>query len=155
VRLVLAYGNPLRRDDGVGWRIAAALGDVPGVEIECVHQLVPELASRLGRTEGVLFIDAAVGEPAGRVRVRDVVSEEGDSGFGHVLPPERLLDLADRLHGSAPPAILVTVTAGDVGFGIELSAPVQRALGPATEAARAALDALAARSPCARASSNH
>jgi hydrogenase maturation protease len=147
--LVLAYGNPLRGDDGVGWRIADALDREPGVEIDCVHQLVPELASRVSRAEGVLFLDAATGESPGRVDVRDVVPRQEDCGFGHVLHPAGLLDLTRRLDGTAPPAVLVTVTASDFGFGVELSRPVESALESATRAARSALARLAGRRSCA------
>jgi hydrogenase maturation protease len=149
VLLVLAYGNPLRSDDGVGWQVADALGSPAGVEVACVHQLVPELATRVGGAEGVLFLDAAVGSEPGCVKVCDVAPAEEDSGFGHILHPAGLLDLARQLDGRAPPAAIVTVTASHLGFGGDLSPAVAAAVEPARQAARSALARLAARKPCA------
>ena len=52
--LVIGVGNPLREDDGVGWRLAEALAQA-GVEVHTCHQLLPELAAELGRVDLVLF----------------------------------------------------------------------------------------------------
>jgi hydrogenase maturation protease len=147
VLLVLAYGNPLRSDDGVGWQVAEALGSAPGVEVACVHQLVPELATLVAGADGVLFLDAAVGCKPGCVTVCDLAPAEEDSGFGHILHPAGLLDLTRRLDGRAPPAAIVTVTASHLGFGGELSPVVAAAVEPAREAARSALARLATRMP--------
>jgi hydrogenase maturation protease len=155
MRLVLAYGNPLRSDDGVGWRVARALSDLPNVEVECVQQLVPELALRVADAEGVLFLDAEVGEPPGRVQVREILAREDDGGLGHVAGPDRLLGLARRLLGVAPPSQLLTVTAADLAFGSRLSVPVAAALPAAIDAARSALAALAARNACVAIDSKH
>jgi hypothetical protein len=59
-----------------------------------------------------------------------------------------MLDLARRLCGQAPPAVLLTVTVRDVAFGMELSPEVEASLEAATRAARSALARLAARKPC-------
>jgi hydrogenase maturation protease len=148
VWLVVAYGNPLRRDDGVAWRVAGELEGGRDIEVTYEHQLVPELAARVGRAEGVLFLDAAVGSTPGRVTVHEVAPQPEESAFGHVLRPSGMLDLARRLCGQAPPAVLLTVTVRDVAFGMELSAEVEASLEAATRAARSALARLAARKPC-------
>jgi hypothetical protein len=48
--LIIGYGNPLRTDDGLGWRaayrLAASLKDAP-VEALAVHQLTPELGEAI------------------------------------------------------------------------------------------------------------
>lgn len=99
---VVAYGNPLRGDDGVAWRIAGqieAAGD-PVVTLT-LHQLTPELALVLSQADGVVFVDAAVraeGVPPGSVRVRDLrpADPNGPAGPGlaHHLSPEAVLTLA-------------------------------------------------------------
>jgi hypothetical protein len=48
--LIVGYGNPLRGDDGLGWRAAERLRTViqdAGVEILALHQLTPELMETL------------------------------------------------------------------------------------------------------------
>ena len=60
--LIIAYGNPLRCDDGVAWRAAEALeGKFPSEQVEILrlHQLAPELADAVRQRELVLFVDAA------------------------------------------------------------------------------------------------
>ena len=155
MRLVLAYGNPSRGDDGVAWRVAEALGGEADVEVRCTHQLLPELAVHVGEADGVLFVDAAVGEAPGQVAVCDVTPHPEESAFGHILRPAGLLDLTRRLGGEAPPAMLLTVTVQDVGFGLGLSAEVERSLEAATRAARSALDRLRGRNPCGRVLAKH
>jgi hydrogenase maturation protease len=149
VRLVVAYGNPLRRDDGAAWRVAGALDGAPNLEVRYLHQLVPELAAAVAEAEVVVFVDAEVSGPPGGVAVRAVAPKEEDTGFGHVFGPGAVLELAERLAGAAPPAALVTIAVGDLGFGMELSPAVERALAPATEAVRSALVDLECRKRCA------
>jgi hydrogenase maturation protease len=142
--LVLAYGNPLRGDDGVGWRIAEMLRGEPGTEIVCVHQLVPELAGRISGADGVLFLDAAAGDGLGRVTLRHVRADAAPGSLGHVLTPDTLLYLARRLYGRTPPAVLLTVGGRDFAVASGLSSLVTEALPAAAEGARAALRGLAA-----------
>src|SRR5215472_4005839 len=60
--LIIGYGNPLRADDGVGWRMACRLGELvrdEPFEVLAVHQLTPELAEPISRAELVIFVDAS------------------------------------------------------------------------------------------------
>jgi hydrogenase maturation protease len=142
VKLVLAYGNPLRGDDGAAWRIVESLERRTDVGLLCVHQLTPELVFRVTRAEGVVFVDAARDGVAGEVRMRPVETGGSDAGLGHVLAPGALLGLARRLCGGAPPAWLVTIGGRDFGFGARLSPPVAAALGEARAVVRVALTRL-------------
>jgi len=141
MRLVLAYGNPLRGDDAVGWRLAEALRGSPETEVVCVHQLVPELACRVSGAAGVLFLDAGVGEP-GTISVHHVRADPGGADVGHVLGPSTLLYLSRTFFGGSPEAVLLTVAGRDFSFGAGLSGPVAEALGEAERRAREALGRL-------------
>lgn len=130
--LVIAYGNPLRRDDGFA---AAAAGELerslPGLagELILAHQLTVELCEPISRASRVLFLDAAAGEHPGAVHRRPLAPRESGSGsFSHYVDPRMLLALAASLYGRCPPATLVTVTGADFDCGEGLSAPVQAAL---------------------------
>jgi len=60
--LIIGWGNPLRGDDGVGWRAAELLsGTLAGhdVAVRVSHQLMPELAEEISRSEFVVFIAAS------------------------------------------------------------------------------------------------
>jgi hydrogenase maturation protease len=127
--LVIAYGNPLRQDDGVGWAIAETLTHHhPAVELETVHQLVPEQAERLSRASFAVFVDARRGGAAGEVQ-RTVVRPAADAWTsGHLLGPEQLLGLCQRYYGRAPEAVLVSVSGARFGFGADLSPEVVRSI---------------------------
>lgn len=138
--LIIAYGNPLRCDDGVAWRAAQELEgkfSEEDVEILRLHQLAPELADAVRRREAVLFIDAAdverlqSGHP-GEIRSRELSSQEIEQHppgqFSHVYSPAKVLDLARDLYHSVPEAFVITVAGENFGHGESLSPPVATAL---------------------------
>ena len=68
-RIVVAgYGNPLRGDDGAGWRVACAVRERyagrPDVEVLAGQQPVPEWAPVLAGA-GVAYLVDAAPVPAG------------------------------------------------------------------------------------------
>jgi hydrogenase maturation protease len=130
--LIIGYGNPLRGDDGFGWHAAVRLREVihdEGVEILPVHQLTPELMDPLSRARRVIFIDAAVGDDAGKLTVTTLAATGGPPpAFTHFATPAALLEGARSLYGANPEALLVTVVGLDFELGEELSEPVRVAL---------------------------
>jgi hydrogenase maturation protease len=121
--LVIAYGNPVRGDDGLAWRAAeqvkklfpSADVEVPDVEVPDVnvlerHQLVPELAEDVSRSLAVIFVDAAAAQPgttqSGEVHVAEITDREvhraSESPFHHQFSPMSLLALAAELYGAGP-----------------------------------------------------
>jgi hydrogenase maturation protease len=121
--LVIGYGNPLRGDDGFGFRAAER---IPGAL--AVHQLTPELMEPISRADRVLFLDAAAEGVPGEVRRRPVHPAPDARSFTHHSTPESLLAGALALYGRAPDAILLTVTGADFSLSETLSPPVQAAL---------------------------
>ena len=124
--LILAYGNPLRGDDGAAWHVAerlrARLQD-PHVEIRTMHQLVPELMEDLSLVDRAVFIDAAEGDVPGEVRERRLEGT-GTGAFTHFANPAALLAGARRLYGRAPDAWMVTITGADFELSDRLTDPV-------------------------------
>jgi hydrogenase maturation protease len=126
---VVAYGNPLRGDDGVAWRIVERLerdGD-PVVPL-ALHQLTPEVALMLSQADGVIFVDARAGESPGSVRAAEVRPQPTAAGFTHHVSPEAVLALAQSLYGAQPRAALVTVAAESFALAEELSPTARRAV---------------------------
>ena len=126
--LVIGYGNPLRGDDGLGWRVAERLAErLPAdqVEILTCQQLTPELAATLSRASFVLFIDASVQEPPGTFRLQSVQPAQlTPTTFSHHLTPGQLLTLSQQLYAAAPAAQLLSVGGLEFGAQEQLSASV-------------------------------
>jgi len=143
--LLIGYGNPLRGDDGVGWRVVEEIAncqssianrqrDTPHSALRtpqliAVHQLLPELSEPISEADLVIFVDASVeGEP-GAVRVRTVEPAPPRIGaFTHHFDPAGLLGYAREVYGRFPRAYLVTVTAVSLGYGEGLSDTVEAVL---------------------------
>jgi hypothetical protein len=67
--LVVGYGNPLRGDDAVGWRVAESIVSDPrlaGAHVMTAHQLLPELAVELGEAGLAVLVDARAGSRPAR-----------------------------------------------------------------------------------------
>jgi hydrogenase maturation protease len=143
--LVIGYGNPLRGDDGAGWRAAELLADDPraaGARVLACHQLTPELAEDVSRASLLVLIDAS-SEPgaAGSVSSHGLSGPpRSESVFSHHVDPVRLLQLADSLFGQAPPAVQVSIGALDLEVGTDLSAPVGAAMAMVVDAVIDAID---------------
>jgi hydrogenase maturation protease len=143
----LACGNSLRRDDGVGLKIAEAaehLFPASRLRIVAAQQFLPEMAAELAETELAIFVDAcAAGEP-GAIRVVPVAAERespdhpiepiaGSPGAPawetHRLDPPTLLAMAQSLCGHAPAhAFALTIGAGCFAYGEEISGPLRQAV---------------------------
>jgi hydrogenase maturation protease len=139
--VIIGYGNPLRGDDRAGFSVADRLRDSgtlpPEVTAIAVHQLVPELAELLSKTDQVIFVDAELTErsanlthtdPALTVRSLTTRSSTPPASFDpHRSSPEGLLDLAVSLYDRAPSAAwLLGIPAVEFGFGDQLS-PIAQA----------------------------
>ena len=130
--LVIACGNELRADDGIGPGIARALAErlpAGAADVVIVHQLSPELSDPAALADLVVFVDAAAAGVPGTVRVEPVTpAETVPGGFTHSLTPATLLAMTAALHGRAPRAVMISVAGESFGFGSELSETARHAL---------------------------
>jgi hydrogenase maturation protease len=122
--LVIGYGNPLRRDDGIGPYVAGAFAGRPGVRALTPAQLVPELVADLADARLAVFVDARAAGAG--VEVARIAAGEAPGWSAHAGDPRALLALTAGVHGRAPEAWWVLVAGADFGFGEGLS-PVGRA----------------------------
>lgn len=129
--LLLACGNSLRQDDGIGLRIAEAaerLFPASRLRIVSAQQFTPEMAAELAATDLVLFVDACLGDEPGAIRVFPVTAGE-DRAETHRLDPPALLAMAQAFCGHAPAhAFALTIGAGRCGYGEVLSGRVRQAV---------------------------
>lgn len=138
--LIIGYGNELRRDDGVGPRLAArvAAWERPGVRCLSVHQLTPELADLLAEAREVIFVDASANGPG--LRIQSLVPDAACCLDPHHSSPAALLSLCQVLYGQAPSAWLLTIAAPDLGHGEGLSSAAEIGLDEAAHRVRGWLD---------------
>ena len=135
--LVIGYGNTLRRDDGVGPKVAAALERLrlQGVLTIACPQLTPELADPLSRAGAAVFVDASV-EHRGPVRLRQLGPADSSQILAHAADPRVLLALARDAFGRAPRSWMLTIPAKELGFGERLSRPAPLGLRDAVRLVR-------------------
>jgi hydrogenase maturation protease len=120
--LVIGYGNPLRRDDGVGPRVAEAIEalQLPGVRTIVCQQLSPEDAEPISHARKVIFVDAAVDKIDG-VHFRKLEPGATTQLMAHSADPRTMLALARDVFGHAPEAWWLTIPAIYLGFGTDYS----------------------------------
>jgi hydrogenase maturation protease len=131
--LILACGNTLRGDDGVGpWLAQWAENRFRADDSVCViarQQWTPELAQEVAQAESVLFIDCSIESTPGLIRLVPVSPSSAQGLATHRVGAEELLALADKLFHSQPGAALqLTVGAGTIALGEEFSSVVNDAL---------------------------
>lgn len=132
--LLIGYGNPLRGDDGAGWYVAEHLAHTlhdTRVQVICCHQLTPELAEDMSRARLVIFIDAAMVDPAkpdqnaGYIRCQTVTHDsQSSTRSSHHLTPSILLEYTRLLYATVPVALLLTVTGKSFEYQNQLSSAV-------------------------------
>ena len=116
--LVVGYGNTLRRDDGVGPKLAEAVAalNLPGVRTLACPLLTPELAEALSQGRFVIFVDAAVDTPR-EVQLRKLSPADSSQIMAHAASPATMLALARDVFGHAPEAWWLTIPAENIGIG--------------------------------------
>jgi hydrogenase maturation protease len=124
--LVLGYGNTLRGDDGVGYRLADAVEDWHLAQIEAYscHQLTPDLAALIAEQERVFFVDAALPQNPHRPLILTRIIPEAAPSFtftGHHSNPTDLLILTQQLYGQKPIAYTLLLPTWAMGYGENLS----------------------------------
>ena len=126
--LVIGYGNPLRGDDGVGWRVVEALEEsLSASSLIAVHQLTPELAGTISEVGQVVFVDATAGNSPGEVELFPIGPVTARAG-SHETTPGALLAMAAELFGRCPPAFMLTISGASFELSETLSPPVAEAV---------------------------
>jgi hydrogenase maturation protease len=120
--LVIGFGNPGRRDDGLGPLLAesAAGWDLPGVEALSDYQLNIEHAADVAEADLVIFIDAArEGEsPYSFYRAQPKAQAYFST---HALEPENVLETCREVYGKLTPAFVLAVRGETFEMGEGLS----------------------------------
>ena len=131
--LILACGNTLRSDDGIGPSLAqwAQKKFAANTAIRVIErqQWTPDLAEDIAQAAAVLFIDCSIQQEPGEVRLTEVQPTASDSQTTHHISAEQLLALARDLYNAHPSdASLLTIGAGSTELGETFSEPVLNAI---------------------------
>ena len=127
---IIGYGNPHRKDDGIGpyivERLSHDLGKGTGIALRSLHQLDPVLAEELLGAEVLILVDATV-EPLERgwrwTRIQP--TRDLSPAGTHHLHPSGFAGLLEALYQHSPTMWLVSVQGMDFGFGEGLSLEAQ------------------------------
>jgi hydrogenase maturation protease len=136
--LVAGVGNVLRRDDGFGPAVAAAVGDVPpgSKVVETGIGGIALVQTLLEGWDGLVLLDA-VDRGAAPGAVFLITPEVGDAVHVpdvHLANPERVLTMAKALGALPQRLVIVGCQPHDADeFGEGLSPAVQRAVDVAVE----------------------
>ena len=137
--LIIGYGNTLRGDDGVGYRIAEMVQawGLEGIEVVACHQLTPELADAIATFQSVIFVDAAIAPitTSSDITLERLYPSDQNPSTTHASTPSTLLTLVQWLYEVSPIAYQLTIPAVEFEFTEDLS-PVT------TEGMRLALEQL-------------
>jgi len=117
---IIGYGNPFRRDDGIGAFVAERVRTALGrkARVLTFHQLDPVVLDEVRDCDLVILVDATVENLGKGMRWRRVHPE--GSGFSHTthhFKPSLLLELLSSLHGREPETWLVSIQGDDFGHG--------------------------------------
>ena len=128
---IVGYGNPQRRDDGIGPYIVNRLQPFfayrSDVHIMITHQLEPDMIEELKNANTVLFVDATIKMLVAGRRWRAIHPElKTTSCLGHQVTPEFILGWLQCVYRRCPPAWLISVEGNDFSFGSGLSASAQK-----------------------------
>lgn len=143
--LILACGNTLRSDDGVGPYLARwaeeRFAAKAAVRTIARQQWTPDLAEEIADAEAVIFVDCAVDSAPGMVRVARVQPAAAEAGLAtHHAGAAELLALSEELYSSLPRhALLLTVGAESTEMGETFSKSVRDALPGACRTLEAAV----------------
>ena len=133
--LVYGYGNPGRRDDGLGPRFAEAVeawADLEGlthISCETAYQLNIEDAETIGHFDVVVFADASQEPGIEEYAITRLESDPARIEFSmHAVSPGFVLKLCEDLYSEAPEAWLVHIRGESWDFGEGLSQRAQHNL---------------------------
>jgi hydrogenase maturation protease len=140
--LVIGIGSP-HGDDAIGLRVAERLASEPlppGVQVVARDRPGLTLLDDLEEAPAAVLVDAlrSGGTPGVVRRVPPAALASARLGSSHALRVAETLALAVALERRLPPLRIIAIEIS-VWTGDGLSPPVAAALGPACEAARAAL----------------
>lgn len=125
--LVIGYGNPGRRDDGLGPALAECLESLglPGVHTDAAYQLNIEDGAAMAGYRRVIFADASV-NAAAPFEWRRIAPASEIAFSSHAMAPEAALAVCEEHFDARPEAWVLAIRGYDFAFAEGLSRQARR-----------------------------
>ena len=128
---IIGYGNPQRRDDGIGSYIVNRLQPLfkhrKDVHLLVLHQLEPDMIDTLKSADTLIFVDATADAVTDGHSWVEVKPEQNTMPFlVHQVAPAFILGLLQCLYHRRPKTWMVSVEGTDFGFGNGLSSDARK-----------------------------
>ena len=114
--LIYGYGNPGRKDDGLGVKMVEMVEhwvkahDLDQIDIDSNYQLNIEDAEKIATYDLVVFVDASQESDLTNFKLTDVVQNEEKVEFTmHAVAPAYLLHLCHKLFDKKPDTKLLSI----------------------------------------------
>jgi hydrogenase maturation protease len=136
---VIGYGNPHRRDDGIGHYIVEGLRErlkgMRHIRFRTGHQLEPALVEELEDADQVVLVDATLKALKEGWECLRIHPEFGMPAYlTHHLKPSFFLALLESVYHRSPRTWLTSVQGVDFGFGEGLTPEAEARAGQAIPA---------------------
>ncbi len=126
-KLIIAYGNPYRNDDGVGHYIADKIQKwadeekIDEITIITAYQLDIDMTEDISLSESVFFLDAHITEYSPEIVINKIEAKKTNGFTTHVFTPSDLIALVNQLYNKNPPGTLISVPGYNFDMGEELT----------------------------------
>lgn len=138
-KLIIAYGNPYRNDDGVGHYVAGIIQNwadekkMNEISIITAYQLDIDMAEDIAEAADVYFLDAHVTGYSPDVVIGRIEPKKTQGFTTHVFTPSDLIALSAQLYGKQPRGYIISVPGFDFDMGEELTEETRRQANHAAE----------------------
>lgn len=128
---IVGFGNPHRRDDGIGSymvrRLKSELKTYDRIEFLSVRHPEPTIVAQIHGAEHLLFVDATIQALPNGWQLNRIQPELNTLPYTtHHFTPMILLGMIKMLYGQSPPAWVLTVEGCDFGFGRRLTSTAKK-----------------------------
>jgi len=140
---IVGFGNPHRRDDGIGSyiirQLKSTLKSYDTIGFLSVRHPEPSIIAELHGADQVLFVDATIKALTNGWQLKRIQPDLQMLPYTtHHFTPMVILGIIQMLYGQSPPTWVLTVEGCDFGFGRRLTST-------AKDRARSAISAIVGR----------
>ena len=128
---IVGFGNPQRRDDGIGSYIVRQLESVlkscDTIGFLTVRHPEPSIVAELHGADQILFVDATIKVLSNGWQLNRIQPETEMLPYTtHHFTPTVILGMIKMLYGQSPPTWVLTVEGCDFGFGRRLTSTAKK-----------------------------